>query len=331
MKMILLLSTLLTFAPDVFAKTEWYCKPGLFADYSRIEGLICSEQGQGQLYCRNNSSDPIGKCGSFSTISGHLVGAIMTNKGPENRKLAPVRDRPATLNETQAVSETTGGKSSTATVTRNVQRGSSGLNNDFPPRQAKFSRSRSTSVGYTNTSWLAMSTVQQAQYLMGKYKTLAGLHGLRFSPELLTCKAYRESLLNLGGRKIFQVQRITSVKSSTAAGVSQVTKTTARDTFARGRWFRSKVPGFEGITDGTTFYNQMAGNMIAQMEFGMAILEQKRRDGGFRSDHSVLQAYYGHPKKSCQKNYADKVTSCTNCLKSSGVSVRCLDRALGGC
>ena len=202
------------------------------------------------------------------------------------------------------------------------------LNNIYPPQRAKFSRRLSESISCTNTGWLTLSTVEQASYIYGAYRRLVQIHDLDYPPEILMCKAFKESMGQYNGRKIFQIQRQTSVRRSTAVGISQVTKSSARDLFDRGRWFRSRVEGFEDISDGAVFYSRMGGNVIAQMELGLAILHQKKLDTNARYLTSVLGFYYGN-NQDCNREYARRIKRCGDCVSGGSITERCLDRALG--
>ena len=202
------------------------------------------------------------------------------------------------------------------------------LENIYPPQRAEFSRRFSESISCTNTGWLSLSTVEQASYIYGAYRRLVRIHNLDYPPEILMCKAFKESMGQYNGRKIFQIQRQTSVRRSTAAGVSQVTKSSAKDLFDRGAWFRSRVEGFESISDGGVFYNRMGENVIAQMELGLAVFHQKKLDTNARHLTSVLGFYYGN-NRDCNREYARRIKRCGDCVSGGSITERCLDRALG--
>lgn len=201
----------------------------------------------------------------------------------------------------------------------------SSFSDDFPPKTARFSTSRSTAESYTNSRWAGMSYTQKAEYMDRKYGELLRAHNMSgtYSPKILVCKAYKESN--------FRPQIRTSDSRSTASGVSQITRSTAIDTFSRGGWFRSKVEGFTHIRNGREFHERMAGSMLAQMEFGIAILDQKRRDRGLSASsgniNRILQGYYGSGSASANRTYANKIMSCASCVESSGYSQRCLEMA----
>jgi len=231
-----------------------------------------------------------------------------------------------------------------------------GLRNDYPPSTDKFTESFNDSLDYMNKAWLKMSHTDQANYIFDKYTNLLIAHSqIKFSPELLTCKAFRESMTPcqvkykgksirqrgcrppkrdfLISKKFFNPQ-IDSPKSS-ARGLGQVLKGTAIDLFNRGKWFHSKVYGYESITDGKTFYNKMSGNMIAQMEIGMAVLHQKKIDKNCSSDECTLRGYYGSGNTISEGIYATRILCCEKCTKKSKsgskveFSDRCLGKALG--
>ncbi len=206
-----------------------------------------------------------------------------------------------------------------------------------------------------------MSHTDQANYIFDKYTNLLIAHSqsnITFSPELLTCKAFRESMTSCGvkyngktvrqkgcrtpkrdfsiNKKFFNPQ-INSPGSS-AYGVGQVLKGTAIDLFKRGKWFRPKTPGYTEIKDGLTYYNKMSDNMTAQLEIGVAVLQQKKIDKSCTSDDCALRGYYGSGDDITEGTYSTRILCCEKCTKQeskpeSGSTVkfsnRCLDKALG--
>ena len=194
------------------------------------------------------------------------------------------------------------------------------FNEQFPPRRAKFSRSPKTAKGYNNREWAKKSTTQKANYLNKKYKQLLKAHGLQniYPSGVLVCKAYKESTFN-PNVKAYSF-------ASTASGISQVTKSTAKDLFNRGKWFRSKVNGFTHIRNGQDFHFKMSKSMLAQMELGLAILHQKSRDNGTRNVRTILKRYYGNKSASANNKYADSILNCYKCAKRNGFTKRCLDK-----
>jgi len=207
------------------------------------------------------------------------------------------------------------------------------LREDFPPRVADFAdpvldenghEDRSIALSYANASWNEMSLVARAEYLDDKYGDLLNAHGVRntYDPKTLVCKTYRESSFDpqVGNRV------------SSAAGLSQVIIGTASDTFSRGG-FRSKVEGFTHIQSGREFYSKMAGSMLAQMELGIGVLEQKRKDKGLsRSSnniHRILQGYYGNGSSAANEAYASEILDCVTCVQDFGYSNNCLEKSAG--
>jgi len=207
------------------------------------------------------------------------------------------------------------------------------LREELPPRVADFAdpvldengnEDRSVAISYANSRWNQMNFVERAEYLDDKYDDLLHAHDVRniYDPKVLVCKTYRESSFDpqVGNRV------------SSAAGLSQVVVGTAGDTFARGG-FRSKVEGFTHIQSGREFYSQMAGSMLAQMELGIGVLEQKRKDFGLsRSSsniHKILQGYFGSRSTSANEAYAGDILDCVTCVQDYGYSNNCLEKAGG--
>lgn len=208
------------------------------------------------------------------------------------------------------------------------------LQNLYPPRSPNYSRSSRIAAANTSLEWIALGSGGQAKYIHSIYETLNKLHGLNYDPMVLTCKAFKESGGRVRNTLIFRTQNMSSVKKrgryiSSAAGIPQVTKSTAGDLFDRDPWFRSKVPGFENIRDGRLFHKRAAGNIVAQIELGYAVFHQKSRDTGRKNLRSIMSAYYGHPWQSCRNSYVGKVFNCVRCVKKSGYTQSCLAKALG--
>jgi len=265
-----------------------------------------------------------------STSSGETISAVTTISGQLNpNDLARETDE-VSIDISGAVSEQNFDNELAASLRPQVRPANlqtavpAVFRDDYPPSTARFSTRNSTAKSYTNSTWANMSVTQQAEYMDRKYSELLRAHDLNsvYSPEVLVCKAYKEST--------FRPQIKTSASNSTASGISQITRSTAVDTFSRGGWFRSKVEGFTHIRNGREFHERMAGSMLAQMEFGMAILDQKRRDRGLsKSSHNIrtiLQGYYGSKSQSANRTYANKIMSCANCVEQSGYTSRCLQK-----
>ena len=209
------------------------------------------------------------------------------------------------------------------------------LKNLYPPRVPAFTRDQVASILYTNEEWLNMDIESQARYIHGIYEELLARRNIDYSPRILTCKVFRESVYTHNGKKIFQIQKRTSIKNSTASGISQVTLGTTKDVFDRQippRIAPSVVPGFEDIKDGDEFHKKMANNMIAQMELGLMVLRAKQVDTGAKRIKTLLKHYYGSSKRA-NRCYADRVYNCAHCMLTKGVVETCLDKALarGNC
>lgn len=204
--------------------------------------------------------------------------------------------------------------------------------NIYPPRVAKFSKDREISLSYTNKEWLNLNIIKQANYIHRMYKELLKVRNLDYSPRVLTCKVFRESVYTYNERKIFQIQKQTSVRNSTASGISQATISTSKDIFNRKvpeKIMASTVPGFENIEDGEEFHDKMAGNMLAQMDLGIMTLRSKQIDTGAQWIRTLLKHYYGHPKKKVNSCYAERILRCAFCIKNNkAILEKCLDKAL---
>ncbi len=312
------------FSISVHANTEWFCKPNAFSNYRPMASHRCSQMGQGTAYCRTQGHSEVGRCGTFQVNGSHIQATFTSQDGRTHQaNIAPVTLAPETLQEggpdNGNRSEVTGGGQQSR-----PRRTGSALSNLYPPRTASFSESRRTADSYTNVEWLGMSDLQRANYIMEVSQALVSAHGLSYSPRVLTCKAFRESC--------FRPQDTTPGSASTAAGLSQVTVSTARDLFSRGGWFQSKVPGYTEVRDGRTYYNNMAGSMVAQLEIGMAVLHQKALDNNTTNIKTLLARYYGTSSSTQNNNYANAIYNCAQCIVDSGqVTLQCLGRARRAC
>ncbi len=320
----MILVTLLSLlsAPFLQAQVEWFCKPTATSNYRPIQSYDCSSMGQGTVYCRTPERTQTGKCGEF-TIQGDKIQATYKDLNGKTRvsNIAQVRLKPEETMDDAAsaalrgTSETTGFRQQ-----RSGPRRTNPLANRFPPRTAKFSESRKTADSYTNSDWREMDYIQQAKYIMEVSTALTAAHGLPYSPRIIACKAFRESH--------FRPQDTAPGSRSTAAGLSQVTKSTIRDLFNRGNWFKSKVPGFTEVTSGNTYYSNMAGSMVAQLEIGIAVLHQKSKDTGSSNIKTILANYYGTVSESKNQAYANAIYNCADCIKTAGdVTLACLNKA----
>lgn len=205
-------------------------------------------------------------------------------------------------------------------TTRTTSTARPGLVTDrFVNSRGCFSRNRRTSDNCAPSGWNSMSLVDRAKYVFSKYEELTRAHKLDYSPRILTCKVMREST--------FRPQD--QAGSSTASGLSQVTKTTARDLFNRGRWFSSKVSGFQDIKSADTYFDKMKTSVVAQMELGLAVIHQKSRDTGSKSVKTILARYYGTSSSRQNNHYAQKIYDCAACIQNNrnNITETCLMKA----
>lgn len=166
--------------------------------------------------------------------------------------------------------------------------------------------------------WNELDTIEKGTELLKGYQELTEAHGLPYSPQVLTCKVYRESKFDPSAKS----------KDSSAFGLSQATKSSCKDLFARGTWFIPKVSGFEKIKSGAAYYAKMSSSIIAQMEVGLAILHQKSLDGSLKSLSSTLMAYRGDKSSKINSSYAQSILDCGKCIKkASAVTKECLEIA----
>lgn len=193
-----------------------------------------------------------------------------------------------------------------------------------------WSTGRASALACTNEDWTQLSMVEQAQHIQDAYAQLMRVHqvdnpAINYSPRVMMCKTVRESC--------FRPQEMSSAPNSSAAGLSQVVRTTARDLFNR-TGFRSRVHGFTDITSGDEFHDRMKTSILAQMELGLAVFHQKSRDnGGTRNPRSILMNYYGTSSRVENEKYADAIFGCANCIRQAGneISQRCLAIARPNC
>jgi hypothetical protein len=157
--------------------------------------------------------------------------------------------------------------------------------------------------------WTTLDTIEQGNKLLKGYQELIQVHELTYSPQVLTCKAFKESTFDPKAKN----------PASTAFGLAQATKSSCKDLFDRGDWFNTKVPGFEKIKNGAAYYAKMSSSIIAQMEVGLAILHQKSLDGNFKSLSSILMAYRGSESAKINSSYAQSIVECGKCIKRAAV------------
>lgn len=173
-----------------------------------------------------------------------------------------------------------------------------------------FSKVKSEADACTSPEWAKQTLVERASYVFVVYEELLAHHQLDYSPRILTCKVMREST--------FRPQDEASASNSSAAGLSQVTRSTAIDLFERQRWgFTPKVKGFEDVLDGQDYYERMQTSVAAQLELGLAVLHQKSIDHKATQVKTILSKYYGTDSEKENKNYAQKIYDCADCLKNN--------------
>jgi hypothetical protein len=194
----------------------------------------------------------------------------------------------------------------------------------FFNREGCFAPKRAQADECTHSDWSRMGMLDRAEYVRATYEALLDVHGLDYSPRILTCKAVRESCL--------RPQDESPSSDSTASGLSQVTLSTAKDLFRRGNWFQSKVLGFDDVTDGATYHSRMSKSVVAQLELGLAVLHQKSIDHRTTRIRKLLEGYYGlNPK--ANKDYSDRIYDCAACIEANDnrMTTTCLKKARNSC
>ena len=184
---------------------------------------------------------------------------------------------------------------------------------------ACFSHIRKEADGCTQSDWLKKSLVDRAKFIHDKYAELTKAHNIPFSPRVLTCKAMRESTFRSQDQ---------AAPPGTVAGLSQISSPTAVDIFARAKWFKPKVEGFEAITDGTSYYEEMKVSPVAQLELGLAVLYQKSRDFKTKDIRSTLEKYYGSEDDCANTEYAEAIFDCAECMvqNRNRMTLSCLNK-----
>ena len=202
------------------------------------------------------------------------------------------------------------------------------LCNDFPPRSPIFLKGVRPQNTYdvTNKEWIALSAVQRATYIFEKYKLILERQKYEcdYSPRILTCKSYRESM--------HFPQWQTPIEGSTAAALAMVTQETMKDMLTRrGFEFNSVIPGFEGNRDYENLWFNQQAHMLLQMDLSIGVLERKRIDYKLNCDNikPFLKFYYGHPRDECNKDYSNQIYSCAKCIKKNKgvVTYECLTKS----
>lgn len=196
-----------------------------------------------------------------------------------------------------------------------------------------FSENRRVADQCTHPDWLEMSLEDRGKFIFGKAKKLIEAHDLDFTPAMVTCKAVRESCLRPHDQA--------PGRQSSAAGLSQVTKSTLKDLARRGRWFtpRSTLPKANAASLNQPlkyFDSVMAKSPVAQIEVGLAVLQQKAMDYKLdpkKHTPTILRRYYGHPSARETNTYAQAIMACTSCIQGqkNQVSESCLLRARSTC
>lgn len=213
------------------------------------------------------------------------------------------------------------------TANRKPANSSSLLIDQFYYKNGKFSENRRTADAYTHPSWLRMSLLSRANTAYQNYIRLLDAHNARdtFNPATLVCKTVVESCL--------RPQDDAPGRRSTAAGLSQATKTTINGFFRTSPWFRSKVKGFENIRDGRTYRTHMPKSILAQQEIGWAIMVMKAKELRTFNEKKVLEFYLGSKSRSANSAYANRILRCSECIQQNGntISMRCLNRARSTC
>jgi hypothetical protein len=157
--------------------------------------------------------------------------------------------------------------------------------------------------------WTTLDTVEKGNELLKGYQELTEAHGLPYSPQILTCKVYKESTFDPEAKST----------ASSALGLAQATKSSCKDLFVRGDWFTPKIAGFERIKSGAVYYAKMGNSIIAQMEVGLAILHQKSMDLGSNNISALLKAYRGSDSAKVNSSYAQSIVECGKCMKKATV------------
>jgi hypothetical protein len=185
---------------------------------------------------------------------------------------------------------------------------------------------RSLSDKCTHPSWDELTQLERSQHIYDGYEVLLKEHKLGYSPRILLCKTIRESCL--------RPQDMSPAAASSAAGLSQVTRSTASDLFVRGTWFKPKVVGFTNIEDGRQYHDKMKQSILAQMELGLAVLHQKGIDFNSKNIKVLLSNYYGTSSQKENSAYANAIYDCADCLaktKSGELTEACLKIARPSC
>lgn len=188
-----------------------------------------------------------------------------------------------------------------------------------------FSESREEADRCTDINWLTFSMMEKADYIRATFDELLAAHELKYSSRILTCQALKESC--------FRSQDESPDPDSSASGLMQVTRATAKDLFKRGsKWFTPKVVGFEAETSGKEYHSKMATSIAAQMELGLAVMHQKRIDNGSDDIREMLKSYRGSDSKT-NNAYADVIYSCADCIRKNDdqISEKCLREAANKC
>lgn len=154
-----------------------------------------------------------------------------------------------------------------------------------------------------------LTPLRRAKWYYESYVKLLQSHQLDYDPRVLLCKVVNESNL--------LANRVNS--GSGASGLGQVLMSTVIDLFSRYSQTRSKVFGFEKITSGATFFQQMVHSPLAQLEIGMLVLNMKRVD--FGGDITAnLKNYLGSTEAE-NMAYARRINACAACIERTSLAV----------
>jgi hypothetical protein len=187
----------------------------------------------------------------------------------------------------------------------------------FVPRKASFSDDRNQARCFANKSWNNLSYEDKAMFIDDTYRILLHLHqnknnpnddSFKFSSRILTCKTFKESSFD---------PQIGNESGSSAVGLGQVLTGTAEDLLGPRIGFRSKLPGYENVSDYSDYKTKMAKEITLQLELSMGVLEMKRNDFNLSIDNikPLLQRYLGSSSDSDNEAYANSIYDCAACAK----------------
>lgn len=184
----------------------------------------------------------------------------------------------------------------------------------FTPRTPQFSDDRNQARCFANQNWNNLTFAERAGFVDDTFKLLLTLHQrpndnqYRFSSRILTCKMFKESSFDT---------QIGNESGSSAVGMGQVLSGTAEDVLSDRIGFRSKIAGYEGISNYEDYKAKMASEIALQLELSMAVLEMKRRDFGYDGSNVklLLKRYFGSPSDADNDAYANSIYDCAACVQ----------------